>query len=493
MAGYGFDLPQFPVWLATFSDHKRKNHYIGEQGQRKDQYVWVNAEAEGTPDIHRSLALYESKNELLTGTVSQSIFPVGHEIVGLLLLEPYAQHHALLQLNEEMQAQYHFWSSLAEDGLEGRLYYFRVVKADMMRVRMSLKGTAVGRNACFVGLDSTWVDRCYTKDAIGVSQHDFDTWRRLSNGKAPVLALRLPKAIAFLLVSRSWTFAAVPESLLAVNILAGWEIKTNRCCPGNKLLAMRDSFQQLLPPAMKYNPSLASSDFAAPHVLQALQSAGMMLQASSIDAESRQLILFNMYSAAVALQEEDVRNRVFMQKNSSIMKARKYSAVKLLEFFWVAGLLQTGKNLRLALKHACEACLPPDAKQAAVSFLEGLGEQDSLRLRVPSPATLSRVRARLDVAWTLLFRKWVMSHLQECGGQGISLFVQTDATWQARQEYQIAVLNCVPKIVQLELHKDRLHYCPCISHVLWPAMSFVSVGVASFACGGVDPKLPVDP
>ena len=47
------------------------------------------------------------------------------------------------------------------------------------------------------------------------------------------------------------------------------------------------------------------------------------------------------------------------------MKARKYSAVKLLEFFWVAGLLQTGKNLRLGLKRACEACLPQDAKQAA--------------------------------------------------------------------------------------------------------------------------------
>ena len=294
MAGVAFDLPQFPVWLATFSDHKRKNHYIGEQGERKNQYVWVNAEAEGTPDIHRSLALYESQHELLTGTVSQSIFPVGHEIVGLLLLEPYAQHHALLQLNEEMQAQYHFWSSLAEDGLEGRLYYFRVVKADMMRVRMSLKGTAVGRNACFVGLDSAWVNRCYTQDAIGVSQYDFDVWRRVSNGQAPVLALRLRQLLHSCWSPRSWTFAAVPESLLAVNILAGWEAKTNRYCPGDKPFAIRDSFQQLLPPAMKYNPSLASSDFAAPHVVQALQSTGMMFQAGSIDAESRQLILFNM-------------------------------------------------------------------------------------------------------------------------------------------------------------------------------------------------------
>ena len=68
--------------------------------------------------------------------------------------------------------------------------------------------------------------------------------------------------------------------------------------------------------------------------------------------------------------------------------------------------------------------------------------------RVPSPSTLSRIRFEVDVAWMLLFRQ----QLDSLGD--VRIYVQTDATAQAGQQYQITILNFV-KVQDLdELHKD---------------------------------------
>ena len=129
--------------------------------------------------------------------------------------------------------------------------------------------------------------------------------------------------------------------------------------------------------------------------------------------------------------------------------------------------------LRMALKHACAVILPPDAKQEALDFIDGVDNGISDRMRIPSTATLSRCRARLDVAWTLLFRNWLSGHLRAKGGSGVSLYIQTDATWQARQEYQVTLLNIVHKDCLLDLHKDRA----VVTCFLW----FESVHVQSSA------------
>ena len=75
------------------------------------------------------------------GSVCRSIWPVGHQVVGLALIEPLAVQHSLLQLCPEMKAQYDFWSTLQDDLMESKLHYFRVVKAVMLSVPMSLQET----------------------------------------------------------------------------------------------------------------------------------------------------------------------------------------------------------------------------------------------------------------------------------------------------------------------------------------------------------------
>lgn len=119
-------------------------------------------------------------------------------------------------------------------------------------------------------------------------------------------------------------------------------------------------------------------------------------------------------------------------------------------------------NLRETLKLACLVSMPKQAAQHAASFIDG---HDHDRMRVPSAATMSRVRARLDTAWMLYFRDYIVKQkLVTFGGAGVRLFVQTDATWQARQEYQVTVLNMVDCADCFQLHKDCvMMHAGCLS------------------------------
>ena len=48
-----------------------------------------------------------------------------------------------------------------------------------------------------------------------------------------------------------------------------------------------------------------------------------------------------------------------------------------------------------------------------------------------------------------------MERLRVGGGAGLRVFVQTDATWQAKQEYQVTVLNFIDTMDLPLLHKGR--------------------------------------
>ena len=55
-------------------------------------------------------------------------------------------------------------------------------------------------------------------------------------------------------------------------------------------------------------------------------------------------------------------------------------------------------------------------------------------------------------------RRWVMERLRVGGGAGLRVFDQTDATWQATQEYQVTVLNFIDTMDLPLLHKDRFSF-----------------------------------
>ena len=128
------------VWLATFSDHKRKDSFKAT-GRL---HTHLSVQAECSPGIYSALCQHELNDELEMGAICQSVWPTGHELVGVT---------ALLPLCSAMKAQYDFWSVLAQDVLENSLYYFRVLKAEKLSVNMSLQETRTGKNTCFFNLN----------------------------------------------------------------------------------------------------------------------------------------------------------------------------------------------------------------------------------------------------------------------------------------------------------------------------------------------------
>eukprot|EP00435_Cladocopium_sp_Y103_P070143 s111_g34.t1 len=438
------------VWLATFSDGKRS------ASDHRTKHKWVNKEAEAEPFVHDSLARIKAETN-----VAYCTHICGHEIVGLALLSPWAQHQALLPLDDEMRAQHSFWCLLSGSSLDGQLFYFKALKAEATRFGVPLAQTHTGRTTCFFHLDRVWAERSFTPGILGITEERIRRWKLHTNGTTPTLTLRLPKPVAFLVINQQWSMIAVPDSLKQINLNAGW---------GSVHVIGRDTahelrlLKQALDRTVQF-PIANALDNAKPQefdvaslpgrrALQELlqETASFLLQGRPLTDETRLELQVKMMSAAQALQDSEMMENIFRQESMFLQKSRKYSAIRLLDYFWVSGALMNDRDLRDTLKQACLVSMPTQAAKHAVAFIDGT-EHD--RMRVPSQATLSRVRARLDTAWMLYFRKhMLMPKLMVSDGAGVRVFVQTDATWQARQEYQVTVLNLVDCGDLLALHKD---------------------------------------
>lgn len=465
------------AWLATFSDGKRNafDHRV--------KHKWLNKEAEAQPKIHARVRELEIANGLDEGYACKSWIS-GHEIVGLILLSLMCQHHALQPLNEEMQAQHDFWCSLSGTPLDGNLFFFNVLKVEATTYGLPLAETSTGRNTCFFHLDHAWAARAFTPEMLGISQHRLQKWKQHSQERIPTLTLRVPKAIALLALRETWSTLAVPESLHQVNLSAGWlskhVLKTDTF---HELKMLHKAFSSCDPDRLGVSWALEeatpdSFDVVTRqgrlHLQGLLQELGMVLfQGRPMTDEARWKLQVKLLSAAQGLQNSELAENFFRQESNFLQKCRKYSAIKLLNFFWVSGALQNDKDLRETLKQACLVSMPHRSSQQAVSFIDGTG-LDHDKLRVPSTATLSRVRGRLDVAWMLYFREHVVMPKLACSnGRGIRIYVQTDATWQARQEYQVTLLNLVDVSDLQELYKD----CSCCVPGSWGCFDLATLAM----------------
>ena len=453
------------VWLASFGDGKRV------AGGHRVQHTWINAEADGDPYVQSCLRSYEEEQGLEAGAIIDR-FVSGNEMVALVYLQPCAQHHALLPLCREMKAQFDLWNHIGDGGLlDQGLSYFQVLKAQPILHHVSLLDaeTKSGRHSCFFCMDKVWAQRCFTASVLGVDDATFQVWRGLTEGKVPLLSLKVPKSIAFLLVNQMWTKLAVPETLTNMRLVAGWHVKhILEADASGTLKTLRDSFAFL--PSFEIvascegghvDPSLynVASSKGKEHMLRLLQTVHGMLftRGRPPTQEAKEELLTGLLSAARALQANRFSDESFRRQNGFLLKVRKYAPLKLLKFFWVAGSLRNDKDLRDMLKNVCEVSLPAPVAKKALAFIDG--DSDGCdKMRVPSTSTVSRIRGRLDVAWTRLMRRWVMERLRVGGGAGLRVFVQTDATWQAKQEYQVTVLNFIDTMDLPLLHKDRFSF-----------------------------------
>ena len=303
----------------------------------------MNKEAEAEPFISTKLAEIEVENHVPYHTHIS-----GHEIVGLVILSPWAQHQALLPLDDEMRSQHNFWSLLSGGSLDGQLFYFKAVKAEATRFGVPLAETHTGRTTCFFHLDPVWAERSFSPAVLGITEERFQRWKLHTHGATPTLTLRVPKPIEFLVINRKWSMIAVPDfqQEAQINLVAGW---------GSKHVMARDTahelrlLEQALDRSVQFTIANAL-DNAKPEEFQvtsltgkrALQgllqdTSSFLLQRRPLTEEARLELLDKMMSAAQALQDAEINELMFRQESMFLQKARKYSAIKLLNYFGVLG------------------------------------------------------------------------------------------------------------------------------------------------------------
>ena len=287
--------------------------------------------------MRSGLQAYEEQHGLESGAIV-SRFVAGNEVVGLMLIEPLARHHALLPLCPEMQAQFNIWSGLDGGGVSScqspDLFYFRAMKTKpvMIRVQTSELSKRTGRKTCFFHLDAIWASRLFAATVIGLDEASLNVWRSWNKGDIPTLALKVPKTIAFLVANKVWTKVAVPDHLQTMDLVAGWNVRQVLCeDTSNNLLNLRDAFA-LLQPGEVIRPCSdgrhvdlynVASRAGKEKLLVLLQSVHEVLfqQGRPPTDETKRQLQVDLVSAALALQGEKNFRKPFQEQQQCFLES----------------------------------------------------------------------------------------------------------------------------------------------------------------------------
>jgi hypothetical protein len=127
---------------------------------------------------------------------------------------------------------------------------------------------------------------------------------------------------------------------------------------------------------------------------------------------------------------------------------KKYSIITLIHAFLACGYLKNDGQFRDACQWMLRACLPKDIAEHMVKHLIS---QEKDRLRLPSKATISRMRGRVDTAWMLTFRSILHNMIMD---GGVVMYPMVDSSPQAGRDYEMLVVNIVAAKFLAELHVD---------------------------------------
>ena len=123
-------------------------------------------------------------------------------------------------------------------------------------------------------------------------------------------------------------------------------------------------------------------------------------------------------------------------------RSEKYSTLQLVHAFCLAQELKADSHLRTACLWALRLTLPPALAEEYIEKLISTSE-----IRLPSAATMSRTRGRVDAAWILTFRETV----RELLAKGLVSYLTWDASPQGGKELEMFVWDfvaetCLPQM-----------------------------------------------
>ena len=443
------DVPQYVVWLANLPRNTKL--YVRDQTKRT-KYAFINREIQEHSGIAAALSQFAA------------VYPPGSQVVALAAIEPVAIHHALLELAEEERQQREAWRFLTSHSLQGQLYYFRVIKVEMLALPLPVELIASQyKKQLFGVVDESWSRHAFA--SLKLSAAEVNWWRQVHGSlQDPCILLRLPAAILTLVTNGDWTRLAVPDLSKDFTFRAGWDVfagepniraQFSLLQPSSlrPILAERESDEQRVVDdgAGDANRFMLSSAAGQVNLQDLLRTvAGSLTGCQPCDQLQREHLLRDLLAAAEAVELARDNRMIFERLHLSRLFCQRYNIASLLRFFFISGLLRNDTDLREVIELCISVALPKDVADSALAFLRGLTGSD---FRVPSAATISRTRFRVDTAWMILFREQLQKMLND---GGVRLYVQTDATAQAGRQYQITLINIVRAGELDQLHKDRL-------------------------------------
>ena len=440
------NIPSYVVWLASLPESAKLKV---DGAAHRTKYIFLDREMSDFPGISKQLP-----------NCYQDELGHGGQVVALAAIEPLARHHALLEISPEQQLQRDAWAAICSTGLTGALYYFRILKIELMVRPVPIELVASHYKRALFGLVSEqWSQHMFRANELNLSEQELAWWSHQCPSGIPRLMLRLPRAVLYMLREGAGTRVAVPEFPAHFALRAGWEAFREESLPDiqeafiiaepaiNRLLLDKQQADDdnIVEHASTFAPTTAAGRLALRKVLQ--NAASAVNGCDPWDSARREELLQNLLSAAEAIQEAEDSHMTFSRLHLTGRHAHRYNVTALLQYFFISGFLHSDSDLCEVIEWCCQVALPKDVSECALAFIRGT---EGSAFRVPSAATLSRTRFKVDVAWMLIFRK----HLESLGE--VKVFVQTDATAQAGRQYQISIVNCV-KVSDLQmLHKDRL-------------------------------------
>lgn len=360
-----------------------------------------------------------------------SIFAVG-------LVYPSFAYDALKQLDKQERLQIDLFQRLhfSETSLHGKIIFFKVKRCILLPEPMLVQrvGTRKARSF-FSTMQEGQLERLL--ESLDQSQVDQPGWlvNATKQNKAHVL-VQLPTPVAALLASGVWDTFGLCD--MTESLFKGWTLGacpllwTESCLPCPKV-----------PEPQIENIVRAETASKFAKQLQDIYSNIVGLLSQDVDGETACV----MHSMAASLQQHVAGMQVAYSGDAAAVLAsgrEAYNIYYLLHCFLMCDLLKSDSSLEEAVRHACKIALPRSVQAMVLEML------DSNQRPMPSPATISRLRLKIDVAWMLLVRKQIHALLQH----GVVLHCMVDSSPQGRHDYELLHVTLLDKQDLRQMHAD---------------------------------------
>ena len=386
----------------------------------------------------------------------------GQAVHCVAMLQPAFTYDALRNLIflEEMQRE--FYAFMSGDCNVEHLHFFRVTQIVKLP---HLRLLPVMTSHVFLSRLPEWFVTNLISDvdeALPGQEVQREAWPILNETDAQIV-LRIPKPFAAMVANDIMQSVAMCEmgrrsrpDIVRPSWCIGWARTSwfNDICRGFQFLSHRqDTKGRFYPPPcptwmreyegldLEGLRCLATSVRAVlPHISQLRQDAALQQKMSTL------------HNWVACLQQ---RIDIDSLPTSKVPQNRRYDISTLISAFMSGQLLKNDSSLRDATIWCVQACLKPEVAEKICAQIR------ANTVRVPSPATISRTRARVDVAYMLHFRTVLKDLFDHHGGAVI--YAMADKSPQGGREYEQVVLNIIKRsmlnVLQSQIQMMESRHC----------------------------------